>query len=227
MGLISLYHGSQKIIQKPEFGKGKAWNDYGKGFYCTENVELAREWACPEQTDGFINSYEIDTENLNILNLSDSQSQFTTLHWLTVLISNRIFDLDTPILRRGVHYLKENFTINLNECDIIIGYRADDSYFSFAKAFLSNQISYKQLQIAMKLGKLGEQVVIKSPEAFDRLKFINYEIVDYKQWYFKRKNREAEARDDFYNLMKQDDISGLFIRDIILNEVKADDSRLQ
>lgn len=225
MSISKLYHGSQKIIQQPEYGKGKAWNDYGKGFYCTETMDLAKEWACPEQTDGFVNSYTINTENLKILNLSDAK--YTTLHWLTLLVSNRIFDLDTPILRRGVHYLKENFHINVEEYDIIIGYRADDSYFSFAKAFLSNQISYNQLQLAMKLGKLGEQFVIKSQQAFEKLNFLSYETVDYKQWYFKRKNREVKAKNDFYELLNQEDISGLFIRDIILNEVKADDPRLQ
>ena len=33
-----LYHGSDHVIEKPEFGAGKKHNDYGKGFYCTENI---------------------------------------------------------------------------------------------------------------------------------------------------------------------------------------------
>ena len=36
-----LYHGSQVIVEKPEYGKGARNNDYGKGFYCTEEIELA------------------------------------------------------------------------------------------------------------------------------------------------------------------------------------------
>ena len=40
-----LYHGSEFLIEKPEFGKGARHNDYGRGFYCAENIELAREWA--------------------------------------------------------------------------------------------------------------------------------------------------------------------------------------
>ena len=42
---------------------------------------------------------------------------------------------------------------------MIIGYRADDSYFSFANAFLNNTLSLEQLKEAMYLGKLGEQVI--------------------------------------------------------------------
>lgn len=43
---LRLYHGSENIIEVPEYGKGMRNNDYGRGFYCTEDIELAREWAC-------------------------------------------------------------------------------------------------------------------------------------------------------------------------------------
>ena len=37
MSMIVLYHGSNERIENPLFGKGKVYNDYGQGFYCTEN----------------------------------------------------------------------------------------------------------------------------------------------------------------------------------------------
>lgn len=40
-----IYHGSNKIIQKPVFGFGKSANDYGLGFYCTEQLDMAKEWG--------------------------------------------------------------------------------------------------------------------------------------------------------------------------------------
>lgn len=64
MGKLTLYHGSPEIIEKPEFGKGKLHNDYGRGFYCTESIELAKEWACTEGQDGYVNQYGLDTEGL-------------------------------------------------------------------------------------------------------------------------------------------------------------------
>ena len=36
MSKLTIYHGSPEIIEKPQFGKGKTYNDYGRGFYCTE-----------------------------------------------------------------------------------------------------------------------------------------------------------------------------------------------
>ena len=59
---------------------------------------------------------------------------------------------------------------------MIIGYRADDSYFDYAEAFLNNSISVSQLANAMRLGKLGEQIVIKSEHAFKCLEYVGYEI---------------------------------------------------
>ena len=44
---LIIYHGSQQIVETPKFGIGKKYNDYGQGFYCTESIELAKEWACP------------------------------------------------------------------------------------------------------------------------------------------------------------------------------------
>ena len=44
---LTIYHGSQQIVEVPQFGVGKPYNDYGQGFYCTESPELAKEWACP------------------------------------------------------------------------------------------------------------------------------------------------------------------------------------
>ncbi len=55
--MIDIYHGSDHIIEQPQFGAGKPYNDYGRGFYCTEHVELAKEWACSADSDGYANHY--------------------------------------------------------------------------------------------------------------------------------------------------------------------------
>ena len=225
MNKITLYHGSQKIVEQPLFGVGKTYNDYGQGFYCTQNISLAKEWACPTSDDGFANIYELETDGLKILDLQSNE--FCTLNWLAILINNRKFDLDTPIMRQGVFYLKKNFLLDLSGFDLIKGYRADDSYFSFARAFLSNQISYEQLQKAMKLGKLGEQIMLKSKKSFENITFTGYEIAEGKMFNPLRKERFNKAKKDFETSLENGDISGLFIRDLILEEVKPNDSRLQ
>ena len=225
MSKLVLYHGSPEIIEKPIYGKGKAYNDYGKGFYCTENLELAKEWACTEGVDGYANQYEIETDNLRILNLS--ADEYTILHWLALLMTYRKLRLSTPVMKRGAEWLKEHFLVDIDDYDAIIGYRADDSYFSFARAFVNNEISLGQLSHAMRLGKLGEQFVLKSPKAFESIKFVSYKSADNTVYYARRKVRDDEARAGFFAELEKEDIDGLYMRDIIREEVKADDPRLR
>lgn len=225
MSKLILYHGSSVIVERPAFGRGKAYNDYGVGFYCTGHIELAKEWACSENIDGYVNQYEVDMSGLSVLNLSSDE--FTILNWLAILMLHRKARLSTPLAKRGKEYLIQNFLPEFKKHDIIVGYRADDSYFSFARSFVSNEISLRQLGYAMKLGKLGEQVVLKSLKAFDAVKFIGYEIADNTVYYAKRKARDDEARAAYYKELEKEDLDGIFMRDIIREEIKPYDSRLR
>lgn len=225
MSRLILFHGSTEIIETPKFGEGKIYNDYGRGFYCTENPELAKEWACTEGIDGYVNQYEMETDHLNILNLSSGE--YTILHWLALLMTYRKIRLSTPIMKRGSEWLKEHFLIQIEEYDAIIGYRADDSYFSFARAFVNNEISLEQLSRAMKLGKLGEQFVLKSQKSFEVIRFLSAKSVDNTIYYARRKARDAAAREAYYMEHENEDINGIYMRDLLREEVKADDPRLR
>ncbi len=221
MNKLTIFHGSTNIIKKPIFGKGKPYNDYGLGFYCTENKDLAREWACLEGIDGFNNEYEICSSNLNILNLCDQK--YSILHWLTMLVENRKFRVSTPIMKKGIEWLIKNYHLDIDSYDVIVGYRADDSYFSFARDFLTNQITLTQLSYAMKLGKLGIQFVLKSKKAFDNIKFIEYEPVDSSTYYVKRRTRDEKARNDYHRILEENDENGVMIRDLISGKVNKND----
>lgn len=220
-----LYHGSPSILEHPIYGKGKKYNDYGLGFYCTENQDLAKEWACSEGTDGYANRYEIETDGLSIMNLSSES--YSILNWLAILMENRQGRLSSPIEKQGREYLLENFLPDYKSYDVIIGYRADDSYFSFARSFVGNGISLRQLSYAMKLGKLGEQFVLKSEKAFDAIRFLDYVVADNSVYYARRKVRDEEARSAFQRELENDDVNGIYIRDIIREGIKADDVRLR
>lgn len=222
-----IYHGSKDKIEKPEYGKGKPYNDYGLGFYCTEAIELAKEWSCTAEQDGFVNAYEMDTAGLNILNLN--AANFTILHWLTVLLKNRTFRLTNSIAKDAKEYLLENFSVNTTSCDVIIGYRADDSYFSFAEDFLNNAISVKKLEKAMRLGNLGEQFVLISPAAFEQIRFIHAESVPRSKYFVLRSKRDKAARFEYLNSERRPSYGTdeLYMLDMMRQGVKADDTRLR
>ena len=169
--LLTIYHGSKQIVETPTFGEGRKNNDFGLGFYCTESNDLAKEWAVSSLRDGFSNRYTLDTEFLNILKLNSPD--YTILNWMAVLVAHRLFSIKTPVARRAKSYLIDNFGVDVNAYDLITGYRADDSYFDYAEAFLNNAITVEQLSCAMRLGKLGEQIVVKSKFAFSKIKFFS------------------------------------------------------
>lgn len=221
--IITIYHGSEKIVEVPTFGEGKKNNDFGLGFYCTESEDLAKEWAVSSLRNGFANKYTLDTEYMRILNLNSPE--YTILNWIAVLVEHRLFSIKTPVARRAKQYLIDNFSINVNAFDIITGYRADDSYFDYAESFLNNGISVEQLARAMKLGKLGEQIVIKSQFAFSRLKFEGFDVAEKEEFYVLRKSRDDEAN-RLYLEMLEEEGDGLYIQDIIRGGIKDDDPRI-
>ena len=225
MSKLLIYHGSDHVIEKPVFRKGRADNDYGIGFYCTESIELAKEWACYERgRDGYANAYTIETDNLHILDLSGKN--YHILNWLAILLENRRFSITVPIAHAAKNYIIENFSVNITPYDIIIGYRADDSYFSFARDFISNTISLEQLSRAMRLGKLGEQVVLKSKTAFGLVHYEkkHCEYADSSIYFPLREKKDHEARTQYLSVERYTEaVNGLYVRDIIGRNMKNED----
>lgn len=223
---MPLYHGSSFIIERPEFGKGNPFNDYGLGFYCTETLELAKEWACSMGQDGFANRYSFRSDGLSILNLTDGN--YSILNWLAILLVNRKFNLSIDVAAQGREYLASTFLPPYENYDVIIGYRADDSYFSFASAFLNNTISLAQLERAMSLGKLGEQVVLKSEQAFSHLHFEESIPAERTIYYPRKAIRDSKTRAAFRAESKTALIlDAVYMIDILREEWKNDDARLR
>ncbi|MCR4830928.1 MAG: DUF3990 domain-containing protein [Pseudobutyrivibrio sp.] len=216
MSRIRLYHGSEKIIDKPEYKAGRIHNDYGQGFYCTRHIELAKEWAVDEGRDGYVNTYDIDTSDLKILNLNDDK--YSILHWLTLLLEHRTTTMNSPVSEDGLKFLKNKYQLDISDYDLIIGYRADDSYFSFARAFISNSISVEQLERSMYLGELGEQYFLQSKKAFSKIQFLEAIPVDYAEYYPMKRVRDNKARADFNLITNTVDKSGVYLIDLMRKE---------
>lgn len=225
MSKIILYHGSQEIVKEPKLELGKKNNDFGQGFYCTRIIERGKEWACKESLFGILNKYELDLEGLKILDLT--KVKFPSLTWICLLINNRKFDKDNDadlVLKE----LDKLFSVDTSDYDLIIGYRADDSYFSFAQAFLSNSLAIQSLSYVLSLGHLGLQYFLKSEKAFKQLKFLDFENVT-EEFYYAFKDRDQKAREDYKKYMNEHKIddNDLFVREIIKKGFDLNDPRLR
>ncbi|MDO4502366.1 MAG: DUF3990 domain-containing protein [Coriobacteriia bacterium] len=225
MTRLILYHGSDRIVEKPRFGVGNPRNDYGLGFYCTASLEMACEWAVGRGTDGYANKYVFDDSGLTVVDFESVG--LCTLHWLTTLLANRTFDVRAPLALEAREYLLEHFYVDLDDADVVKGFRANDSYFTFAQDFIMGTISYRQLNNAMRLGDLGQQTVIKSARAFERLEFREAREVPRSVWLPRREERDRTARRKYFDVERSKRRRGdLYITQILDEEMRPGDACL-
>lgn len=193
MGKIILYHGSPNKVVVPQFGFGEGKHDYGKGFYLTENIELAKEWAVcrPDEMNGWVHKYELETDDLRILDFQEHN----ILSWLAELMKHR----DASDSRRYKVLSKkfiDEYGIDTSEYDVIKGWRANASYFYIAKEFVRDNIDIEILEELLSLGGLGIQYCIKSELAYSKLTEVDDGLisVDYSEFNEKYNERDIIAR---------------------------------
>ena len=213
---MKYYYGAQELVLKPEFGKGNHTNDYGQGFYLTPDKEIARLWASKYEQDGYLIEYDVNISKLRVLRINTTDEE-DILKWLTILISHRFSYSEIENYKETIEWLRRNYPIDTDDYDVIVGYRADDSYFDYSRDFVSNNLSIEKLKEAMTLGKLGIQVVLISKEAFKNIKYISHEIVKKSDAY---KIFRSKTKEEYLTLRKTDNIDNRFLRDIIREKMK-------
>jgi hypothetical protein len=203
MPQLILYHGSPMREFTPVYGKGEDRHDYGRGFYLTENVELAKEWAVcrPDEENGWVHKYSINTNGLRIVDFRN----YGVLTWLAELMKHR----DASDSRR-YHLLASRFidkyAVDTADADIITGWRADASYFYIAKEFVRDNIDITILEELLSLGDLGIQYCLKSAKAFSLLEEIREDLipVSYAEFNPKYTERDMKARERMRELVNSD-----------------------
>jgi len=143
-------------------------------------------------------------------------------------MNNRNVRISNDVAAQGKRYLLEKFLPDTETADVIIGYRANDSYFAFANAFLNNTISLAQLEKAMYLGKLGDQTMLKSKASFGRIEFIRSEIAEKEIYYPKKIARDREARAAYRKEQESQRLEdSIYLVDILRERWENDDARIR
>lgn len=199
------YYGADRKVEKPlyNYSEGNPNNDYGLGFYLTREKDKAELWAS-QYEDGYCIKYEVDLKDLKVLYLN-SNTEEEIMQWISILVNNRFSKEEIENYRDTIDWLNNNYHIDLDEYDVIVGYRADDSYFLYSRDFVANELSIDALSKAMKLGRLGLQYCLKSEKAFKRIKTLEYIKIEKNNNYsvFRRNVRQeyldTKANDDIHN----------------------------
>lgn len=200
MDKLVLYHGSPNEIVVPQYGLGEEKHDYGKGFYLTESIELAKEWAVcrPDESNGWVHKYELDLDGLKVIDFQEHN----VLSWLAELMKHR----DAAESRRYkvlAPKFIEKYGIDTTGYDVIKGWRANASYFYIAKEFVRDNIDMDILEELLSLGGLGIQYCIKTEKAFHKLHEIvdERQCIDYSEFNEKYNERDSQARQKMHDLV--------------------------
>jgi len=203
MAELILFHGSPEKIVVPTYGRGEKKHDYGQGFYLTESIDLAKEWAVcrPNEENGWVHKYQLDTTGLKILDFQNKG----VFAWLAELMKHR----DVGDSRRYYMLAKkfiDKYGIDTNDYDVIKGWRADASYFYIAKEFVRDNIDMDILEELLSLGDLGIQYCIKSKLAYSKLHELESCLiaVQYAEFNAKYNQRDIIARQKMRELVNSD-----------------------
>ena len=203
MGKIILYHGTPNKIVTPVFGGGEEKHDYGKGFYLTENIELAKEWAVcrPQEANGWVHKYELDCDSLKIFDFQES----SFMAWLAELMKHRDAAESKRYKMLAAKFI-DKYGIDTSNYDVIKGWRANASYFYIAKEFVRDNIDVEILEELLSLGGLGIQYCIKSKLAYENLREIRDGLlpVVYSEFNQKYNQRDDNARKRMRELVNSD-----------------------
>ena len=203
MEQIILYHGSPNQQVSPQYGLGDEKHDYGKGFYLTGSLELAKEWAVcrPDERNGWVHKFSLDITDLRVL---DFQAH-NILSWLAELMKHRDA-ADSKRYRVLSQKFIEKYGIDSEHYDVIKGWRANASYFYIAREFVRDNIDVEILEELLSLGGLGIQYCIKSERAYEKLAEIKEELtcVDFREFNEKYNLRDISAREKMRKLVDSD-----------------------
>lgn len=203
MANIILFHGTPNKIVSPTFGLGEDRHDYGRGFYLTEDYNLAKEWAVcrPDKSHGWVHTYILDMSTLKVLDFQ----HLDVLVWLAELMKHRAA-ADSKRYRLLSARFIDKYGIDTSGYDVIKGWRANASYFYIAKEFVKDNIDIEILEELLSLGRLEIQYCLKSELAFSKLKEIREGLtsIEYEEFNKKYNERDSIARRKMKELIDSD-----------------------
>lgn len=144
---ITLYHGSNQIVDEPEIRTAKYNKDFYYGFYCTLIKEQAIKWATRYQSTGYLNEYSY-TENPE---LKIKKFETMTEEWLDFIADCRLG--------------------KAHDYDIVEGPMANDTIFNYVQDFIDGNISRAAFWELAKFKKPTHQISFHTARALTTLKF--------------------------------------------------------
>ncbi len=215
-----IYHGSKKKIEKPVVKGSDKHNDYGPAFYMTLDLVSAKSWACKNNIKGLVNKYSVRDNAFNDFKILDltNKDKYSVLNWIAILVHFKILNPSFKKKNQIVLDWLEKYYVDIDNFDVVIGFRADDAYFRFPAKFITNDLSFEDLEDVFLSGDLGIQHVFISEKAINALSFV--ESIECEQsflnHYYSIVKEASEKFDELLNMPR--DPKKTYILDLMRKE---------
>jgi hypothetical protein len=156
---MTLYHGSNIIVEKPNLGLSRKNLDFGIGFYTTVNKEQAIAFAKKIMLRKDPKGQSVSTYDFNM------DAAESTLDILRFLSPDRLW-LDFVHQNRHGTYTGKMY-------DLVIGPVANDDVFATLIVYEQGILNVEQTLEALKVKELYSQYVFKTEKALSFLKYTN------------------------------------------------------
>lgn len=159
-----IYHGSTKLVEKPEIRVSDTFLDFGTGFYTTTSYAQAERWARIkmrrlDRKIGYISIYEFNFDSAMHKTIV-KRFKSADMAWLTFVVENR----------RG-ESLKET-------ADMHIGPVADDNVYRSIRLFETGVLDADETVKRLKTELLHDQWTFHSDKILAFLKFIGFKKIN-------------------------------------------------
>lgn len=160
---MTVYHGSDTIVDIPRILEIKRPLDFGGGFYVTTSGEQARKWAVKvayrnANTHRCINKYEFDEagamKEVRVIRFACADEA-----WLDFICANR----------QG---------LNMGDYDIVIGPVADDMVYRVVVEYENGDIDKELALKRLKTEKLCDQILFHTEKSLEFLHYIETEVTE-------------------------------------------------
>ena len=180
MSILRVFHGSTVVVEFPNFNHSREDIDFGKGFYVTEDLLMAKKWCCTK-INSFVSEYKLDCSQLKLFQFKLDEE------WLDFIVKNR--------------KLIENH--KYDEYDVLIGPTADDRLYDTLQDYLDGYLTAEQTIRYLNVAGFSNQITLKSKKALDCLEFINMHKIEGAEKEELRKNVIRDRSEAIRRLKKE------------------------
>lgn len=147
---ITIYHGSNVVVQKPEVRYVGYNKDFGFGFYCTRLERQARKWALTKRNPHIVSLYDYTPDDsLKVKVFSEMSDE-----WLDFVAT----------CRHGESH----------DYDVVEGPMADDNVWDYVEDFIAGRISREAFWVLAKFKHPTHQILFCTDRSLRTLKFKSY-----------------------------------------------------